>query len=259
VDSNGQRAVIEISINSDMSWPPMMALHNARRTIAAASLLLVLLVAGCKRQRGSTGDPTADLPARFKTQQEVPPPNFAEAARNPQFQAAIKEIAALLGTQPQPLNSDGEGGLIAGGVSFDVPEKVIAKILLQTHTNMLAKGFYFFRYDPNYGMAPDRVGLLPTTDKYAVMAAMETNGDNFDIGTAGVIAWMKELEQEQPYVLTGIGFDYMEGNFTSAVKDPTGLARRMYQFCPDIVDQGVETVAALATELKKGALYFWWD
>jgi hypothetical protein len=60
-------------------------------------------------------------------------------------------------------------------------------------------------------------------------------------------------------VLTGIGFDYMEGNFTAPVKDPRGLARRMHQFCPDIVDQGVGTVGALAKELEKGKLYFWWD
>jgi hypothetical protein len=33
----------------------------------------------------------------------------------------------------------------------------------------------------------------------------------------------------------------------------------MYQFCPDIVDQGVDTVSKLAQELKKGSLYFWWD
>ena len=142
-----------------------------------------------------------------------------------------------------------------------MPQKKIQAILRKTHTDFLAKGFYLFRYDQNFGIGdkPDQVGLLPTKDKYAVMAAMETNGDNYEIGTAGVIAWMKELEQEQPYILTGIGFDYMEGHFTSPVKDPQGLAKRMYQFCPDIVDQGVDTVSKLAQELKKGSLYFWWD
>jgi hypothetical protein len=34
----------------------------------------------------------------------------------------------------------------------------------------------------------------------------------------------------------------------------------MYEFCPDIVDQGVGTVARLAQELSKSRkLYFWWD
>ncbi len=55
------------------------------------------------------------------------------------------------------------------------------------------------------------------------------------------------------------GFDYMEGFFTAPVKDPEALARRMYQFCPDIVDQGVGTVNKLARELRNGSLYFWWD
>ena len=72
-------------------------------------------------------------------------------------------------------------------------------------------------------------------------------------------ARVKELEADQPFVLTGIGFDYMEGHFTTPVKDPGGLAIRMYQFCPDIVDQGVGTVEKLAAELQNGSLYFWWD
>jgi hypothetical protein len=35
----------------------------------------------------------------------------------------------------------------------------------------------------------------------------------------------------------------------------------MYKFCPDIVDQGVGDVAALAETLRepRPRLYFWWD
>ncbi len=43
------------------------------------------------------------------------------------------------------------------------------------------------------------------------------------------------------------------------MNEPLELARRMYQFCPDIVDQGVDNVDALARELRKGRIYFWWD
>jgi len=70
---------------------------------------------------------------------------------------------------------------------------------------------------------------------------------------------MMELQQEQPFIVTGIGFDYMEGHFTGPVKDPQALAKRMYQFCPDIVDQGTGSVDDLARELGNGNLYFWWD
>ena len=231
----------------------------------AISLVMMLLVTACKRN--STGsdqaiqDPTDQLPSKFKTQEAVPKPNFTDAAKSPAFQQAIKDAAALLGAQPQPLQSEVEDEQVKGGVSFDVPQKKLEAILRQAHTNFLARGFYLFRYQQSFGIGgqPDKIGLLPTIDKYEVMAAMDTNGDNYNIGTAGVIAWMKELEQEQPYILTGIGFDYMEGFFTAPLKDPKALAQRMYQFCPDIVDQGTDTVAKLARELRNGKLYFWWD
>jgi hypothetical protein len=231
--------------------------------LRVSALISMMALAGCNRGKpdGDAKDPTAELPARFKTQEPVAKPDFTVAARDPKFQEAIKEAEALLGARPETLKSEDEDAEVKGGVSFDVPHGRIERILFEAHTNFLAKGFYLFRYLQLFGVdnEPDKIGLLPTSDKYAVIAAMGTNGDNYDIGTAGVIAWMKELEADQPFVLTGIGVDYMEGNFTTPLNDAGALARRMYQFCPDIVDQGTDTVEALAAELRKGRLYFWWD
>jgi hypothetical protein len=227
-------------------------------------LLLALVLLGCRQEPATEleeADPTASLPARFKTQERPVNPDFSEAAKDPDFQEAIQQASALLGAAPQTLRTIAEDEEVRGGVSFDVPQEKIQTILFQTHADFLARGFYLFRYEQSFGIGgrPDRIGLLPTTDKYAVMAVMDTNGDNYEISTAGVIAWMKELEAEQSFLLTGIGFDYLEGRFSDPVKDPGGLARRMYEFCPDIVDQGTGTVEKLAAEVQKGNLYFWWD
>jgi hypothetical protein len=232
--------------------------------VVIVGVTVTMLLAGCLSSgsdRSATNDPTETLPARYKTQDTVEKPDFREAAETAGFQQAIMEASTLLGAQPQPLVSLGEQQNIAGGVSFFVPGDKVGIILHKTHLQFLAKGYYLFRYEQNFGLGDrtDRLGLLPTTDKYAVMAVMETNGDNSNIGTSGVIAWMKDLEKDQPFVLTGIGFDYMEGHLTAPVKDAQDLARRMYEFTPDIVDQGVGTVDKLADELAKGTLYFWWD
>jgi hypothetical protein len=233
------------------------------RSIAIATL--TLLTVSCSKPVSETAeaytDPTDALPARFKTQEPVAKPDFSAAAQKPEFQQAITDAAALLEAEPLPMRSIGEDEEIPGGVSFEVPRKKVDAILRKAHTAFLAKGFYLFRYEQNYALQGrlEKVGLLPTADYTAVMAAMDTNGNNFNISTAGVIAWMKELHQEQPFILTDIGFDYMEGYFTKPVADPPKLAQRMYQFCPDIVDQGVGDMDKLALELKKGKLYFWWD
>jgi Domain of unknown function (DUF4253) len=228
---------------------------------ACAALACALALTGCKKssQSEADADDSAGASAREPMEiEEVPVPDFTAAAKAPQFLQAVKEATILLGSKPVPLEGQ-ESGL--GGFSFDVPQAKIEAILFQAHTNFLAKGCYLFRYDQsfNIGGQPDKVGLLPTTDKYAVIAAMQTDGANADVYTADIIKWLKALEQEQPFVLTGVGFDYLEGNFTAPLKDARGLAKRMYKFCPDIVDQGVETVENLAKELQKGKLYFWWD
>jgi len=229
--------------------------------LACVSFAVGLALIGCSKRGNSTADAEDSSPETTQEHREiveVPVPDFATAAKNPKFIQAVKEAAALLGSQPRPLEGQ-ESSL--GGFSFEVPEAKTEAILFKAHTNFLAKGCYLFRYDQSFkiGGLPDKIGLLPTTDKYAVIAAMQTDGANANVYTADIIKWLKELEQEQPFVLTGVGFDYLEGNFTAPLKDPRGLAKRMYKFCPDIVDQGVGTVENLAKELQKGRLYFWWD
>lgn len=242
-----------------------MAGRKNRKLFVSLVLAAAAALSSCDKAtsgaKAALVDPTEELPARFKAQEPVPKPDFSDAAQSPAFQQAIKDAAALLGAVPQPLRSQLENEEVLGGVSFDVAQEKAEALLLKAHADFLSKGFYLFRYDQHFNIRgkPDKIGLLPTRDAYAVMAVMQTNGDNYNIGTDGVIAWMKELQQEQPFILTGIGLDYMEGHFTGPVKNPEALAKRMYQFCPDIVDQGTGSMSELARELEKGNLYFWWD
>ena len=239
---------------------------RSQSLVVTVGIAAVMLFFGCSQSDSQASidvasDPTEKLPAKYKVYEEVRTPDFTEAARSPEFQQAIKDASALLGAPSKPLISLGERVEVPGGVSFEVPSKKIEGILREAHQKFFEKGFYLFRYEQNFGLSDrlDLVGLVPTTDRYAVMAAMETNGDNYSIGTSGVIAWMKDMEKDHAYVLTGIGFDYMEGHLTLPVKDAKNLAERMYEFCPDIVDQGVGDKDKLVAELEKGKLYFWWD
>jgi hypothetical protein len=69
-----------------------------------------------------------------------------------------------------------------------------------------------------------------------------------------------DMEKTHPFVLTGCGQDFLAGKFLRPVADAPKLARRMYSFCRDIVDQGTQTVPALAQELRDSqAFFFWWD
>jgi hypothetical protein len=232
--------------------------------MVTCALLFAAGIGGCSSREALTEwkDPTEALPARFKSTEPVPVPDFSQRAQSQEFAQAVQKAAKLLGIEPQPLRlEDGQVPGVAGCYAFEVDAMKLETSLLRAHKDFLAEGFYLCRYDQNFGIGgkPDRVALLPTADKYEVIATMGTSAGNYGIGTAGVIAWLKELEREHPFVLSGIGFDYLEGEFRMPPDDPQAMAERMYEFCPDIVDQGTETVANLATELRAGRLYFWWD
>jgi hypothetical protein len=190
---------------------------------------------------------------------EGPPPKLAaklEQAAAALGRSAVDEFAASAQVALTPYEE------MPYLLTFDIPQDAVAPLIEEHQLALLAKGWYLFRMDRNYGLdRGDVMALLPTTDKYEVIAAVGTNGANYDVFTADIVKWLKTMEQQNPFVLTDAGFDSLAGRFTRPIADPDGLANRMYEFCPDIVDQGVEEVSALAAELQKpqAELFFWWD
>ena len=102
--------------------------------------------------------------------------------------------------------------------------------------------------------------LFPTADKLAVVAAVGTEGANYGVQTADVIAWLKQVDGENPFNLTFCGHDLVGGAFLRPVKGATKLAERVIEFCPSCPDEGAETPEELASVLKKRrAFLLRWD
>jgi len=216
------------------------------RWVAVAAILVFLL-----NQLGSR---------LLRTTWSVPSDFVAPAA----FPDAVRALERLAGGAATPLvGTDSVGdSLRTEGFQVSVPPARVERLVAQAQPRFLEKGFYLFRSEQHFGIAggADRVALFPRSDRYEILRLMGTNGWNYGIGPDSIIAWLTALERDHPFVLTGIGFDWVEGRFRSAIGDAGALARRFYGFCPDIVDQGTETVDALARELRESKqLYCWWD
>jgi len=148
------------------------------------------------------------------------------------------------------------------GVVVPVEAKRVEALLAAVQDRFVAQGFYLFRIAQEFGVGgrPDTLALYPSRDRYAILRLVGTNGANYGIGPDSIVTWLEALEREQPFVLTGIGFDWVGGRFTTPLANPDVLARRFNEFCPDIVTQGTGSVEALAQELRRsGELYCWWD
>ena len=196
----------------------------------------------------------------LRTTWSVPADFVAPAA----FPDAVRALERLAGGAAMPLvGTDSVGdSLVTEGFAVSVPSARAERLVAAAQPRFFEKGFYLFRSEHHFGSAGrgDRVALFPRSDRYEILRLMGTNGWNYGIGPDSIIAWLAALERDHPFVLTGMGFDWLEGRFRSAVNDADALARRVYAFCPDVVTQGTETVDALARELRESnQLYCWWD
>ena len=123
------------------------------------------------------------------------------------------------------------------------------------HHDYMKKGCYVFAPEGYRARRQvDRVAILPTTDKYQVIAAIQVDGS---IDTGRIIQRLRELEKIQPFILTGIGHDFLAGKFTTPINDPADIAKRMYEICPEIGNNAREGLAKRMP--GKPEFYFWWD
>jgi hypothetical protein len=207
----------------------------------------------------------------------LPPPghrteDFAAAATKPAYKQAVARIQQLTGINPSPLLNEegkipgGKGFLFAqdlgqthverGFAEFKAHADAVREFVERHQAEILSRGGYLFYSRDIVSKNGDVVALLPTTNVYRVIAALETNGQN---STDDLIAWLRQLEQAQPLVIMGIGPDFIDGKFTTPVKDARALVRQINQICPEGGDSPSQ-IAAQADHLKKtGRLFLWWD
>lgn len=227
-------------------------------------LIIVAMAQGCwvSRDMGGSGAGPAQSssapsgpPVTSLAEELTVPADFAGRAQSPQFQEGLRAFSSASGLQFAPSTE------LPGAYMATAPYEKAEANLVQWHQAAEKSGVFLIRNGVSFGIgsSPDTLLALPCTDKFEVLQIFGTDGINYDLDNAKVIAWLREMDRENPFVLTGAGLDYLEGYFVAAPKDTQALAQRMYEFCPDIVDQGVGDVDALAEELATGKLYFWWD
>lgn len=66
-----------------------------------------------------------------------------------------------------------------------------------------------------------------------------TNGENYDLGTAQIIARLKEWSERCEFSALGAGFDWVELRFKTLPVNVEEFAEEVYDFCPDTLDQGI--------------------
>ncbi|MEM8874480.1 MAG: ankyrin repeat domain-containing protein [Planctomycetota bacterium] len=184
---------------------------------------------------------------------ELPMPTFAE----PCPQGAVDLLEEALGVEAR--TSDEVSNIHYFVAGEDTAKRVVDE--QRDAIESLGCRVFIGNGPAGFQIHPDaRVMLIPSTDLAEAIGLMQSNGANYEVGPGQVFAALRQLHELRPFVLSTIDYDLIEGRFTGRGGNSRALAKWMYTFCPDIVNQGVGSVAALATALTHGdRLYFWWD
>lgn len=114
--------------------------------------------------------------------------------------------------------------------------------------------------DQGFGFGPDSIAILANTDPWFYLKTVKTNGVNYDIGHDQVIQRLKEWDTLYGLRLNGAGMDWLHAGFERPPQNWASFADEVYEFCPDVVDQGTGSVESLAEALEEmRGVYLWWD
>lgn len=148
------------------------------------------------------------------------------------------------------------------GLVFNEENSKSYDLIFALKDSFRRKGYCIFLLENNFNFDNklDNIGVLKTTDKYAVLKQIATDGINYDITNDSLISIIKKFDRKYSLELIGASGDWCEFIIHNEPKNWTQFAKEAYKVCPDIVDQGTTTIKALADEMKKTKrLYFWWD
>jgi len=153
---------------------------------------------------------------------------------------------------------------VEGTCSVVVPEDEARDVVLQVR-KQLPKGFIVFAGTQRW-LGDERhdgkseIVVAEGRDQFDILRCAKSDAVNFGKETEDLIAELKAWDDELGIEIWHAETDTIELTLRSEPDDVDAFAKRVYDFCPDIVDQGdgdLDNLAATIRETK--AVYLWWD
>ena len=80
--------------------------------------------------------------------------------------------------------------------------------------------------------------MNPTNDPFALIRAAETSAPNYDLDTDAIIGCLTLWQSLCSFTVIGAEADTVDIKFETFPADMDAFVKALYEFCPDLVDQG---------------------
>jgi|GEM_PF-3805620 len=117
----------------------------------------------------------------------------------------------------------------------------------------------FYKFEPD---TLDCFVLTSILDKFDIVEAIETIGNDYDISNKQILERLKYWDNKYGVNLKGIAQDWIEFEFQNSPKEYEidKLVGEIVELCPDTMEQGYNSKEAIAEAIKnKEPIFLWWD
>jgi ankyrin repeat protein len=191
---------------------------------------------------------------------------FPAAAEQPAFQKVLQDLTALCGTPRSSRRTKGGYLFVLKKNSARLAERYPeakggGELLTCLCRDVRGAGFHLILVNPAHAQRTAKLLLVPTADKYAAVAGCKPSAGNYALGTRDILAWLRGLDRDYPFVLIGCGRDFVSGEFVKPIDTPKELGSRVAKFCPDLIDGDlIKSPLGLGRRMQAGGeFYLWWD
>ncbi|HEX5723994.1 MAG TPA: DUF4253 domain-containing protein [Longimicrobiaceae bacterium] len=158
-------------------------------------------------------------------------------------------------------------GVTAGGEEYDAPGLTIevmrgrAAEVRRRLRERLGPGYLVFETKPGFlPGTPLHVSVLLGTDQLQIPLTLGTSGANYGVTPRDVAERLRRWDAQYGLTINGAGDDWLEAEFHREPPDMLDFAQEVWEFCPDVVEQGTTTLDAAAAEMaRENRVYLWWE
>ncbi len=220
--------------------------------------LTVIFILSCGCQERSNGE-------KYETRDviEISPDIISAMARlcekDPEQNSVIRyKTSEKIANAFEPYDS------IVGGIKFkNVSENMAFEIIDKYFQTVKESKNYLYLtnldFDDDYNSYYDIV-IAPIANQWELIKFVGTEPANYDLTTDDVINWFKERKKEFDFDIIVADLDRIEAIIITEPKSYINLGKEIYEFCPDVIDQGHSDMEELIDFLRTSKrMWFWWD
>lgn len=120
------------------------------------------------------------------------------------------------------------------------------------------EGFLLFSFDGDHKRFG--ISVIQGTDELDIIRYRRTDAVNYNFLHEDVLKKFKEWDDKYGVTVLGCGRDWAYIMFDELPTNLDSFSQEVYEFCPDVIEQGLENKAELKMAIQQmRGVYLWWD